>query len=656
MIKNESIRQLIDLAQIEEVVSDYVTLKKRGVNYIGNCPFHDEKTPSFTVSPTKGIYKCFGCGESGNSIGFVMAQEQLSFVEAVRVLAQKFNFQLEETEQTKEELALKDEREALFIVTKFANEYFQNNLWQTSIGKSIGLSYFKERGFTEQTIKAFELGYATDGFQNFIDFAKRKKYTPELLEKAGLIKEKNDKHFDFFRDRVMFPIHNTSGKVIAFGGRTLQTTNKKIPKYINSSETDIYNKSKVLYGLHLAKKSIAKEDNCFLVEGYTDVISLHQAGVENVVASSGTSLTSQQVRLVKRYTKTITLLFDGDQAGLKAALRGVDLILPEDINVRILPLPPAHDPDSFIREMGYQRFQTFAKENSQDFILFKLKFLLGDSKKDPVARTEATKSIIESIALIDDSIKRSFYIRECAEVLEIEEQILHIETNKIKRNKHKKQVQQEEAFEQKQLPTAPKQGDFQQLVNDKISYAEREILRVLIEYSDLPWELEEYDLVIDYILSELYGQDFSNENYQKVLTYIRQSYEQGEHFSMSELPKIQDQEVLQICISIINKPYELSHNWREKHEIFIDTEREKVYEQDVQTSILTYKLVMIGQMLRIKEEQLKQSDDEEQQILLLTEIQALKKILFNASSEQFTVLNKEIEETHWRQIRNFYLH
>lgn len=644
MIKRESIDKLLDITQIEDVIGDFITLKRRGVNQIGLCPFHDEKTPSFTVSPAKGIFKCFGCGESGNAIGFVMKHEQIPFVDAVRHIANKYNFTLEETEDSAEEKQLRDERESLYIINNFAKEYFQHNLLETEEGRNIGLTYFKERGFTEKTIKEFGLGYAFEGFHNFLNFAIEKQHSLDLLMKAGLVKEKNTNHFDFFRERVMFPIHNTSGKVVAFAGRTLKT-DKKLPKYVNSPESDVYSKSRILYGMYLAKGEIRKHDQCFLVEGYTDVISLHQAGVENVVASSGTSLTEGQVKLIKRYTQNITLLFDGDAAGLNAAMRGVDLILPQDVNVKIVALPENHDPDSFMKEKGYQGFLDFIQENSKDFILFKLETQLADRPKDPVNRANATKSVVESIALIPDSIKRTFYIRECSNTLQIEEQLLHLEVNKARRSEYQKQkkISEREKEQLNQLEeskiTSPAQGDHVKLLEDKSNFVEREVVRVLLEYGHFQWETD--FTVMDFILFELEGQNFQNPQYQKILTLYRDAENENQQLELKNFIKSDDNEVVETVISLTNSPYELSEKWTSKHEIFIETDKEDLFEKEVKFVLSSYKLFAAQQLLEEKMHGLKKLENEQVELQFLKEIRALKEII---KQENDTLL------------RNYYLH
>ena len=636
MIKPASVDKLLDIARVEEVVGDYVNLKKRGVNQIGLCPFHDEKTPSFTVSPTKGIFKCFGCGESGNAIGFVMKHEQLGFVDATRLIAQKYNFTLEETEQTEEEKQLKDDREALYIVTDFAKNYYQNNLLNTDEGKYVGLSYFKERGFTEKTIKSFDLGYAFEGFHNFLNEAERQQYSRELLQKANLIGEKNGNFYDFFRDRVMFPIHNTTGKVVAFAGRTLKA-DKKIPKYVNSAESEIYNKSEILYGLYQAKSAISKQDNCFLVEGYTDVISLHQAGIENVVASSGTSLTTGQVKRIKRYTQNITLLFDGDAAGLNAAMRGVDLILPQDVNVNVVALPEEHDPDSFIKELGFTKFNDYVEEHLQDFILFKLEKQLKGKAKNPVARAEAASSVIQSIALIPDSIKRSFYIKECSEQLQIDEQVLHLEVNKARRNEFQrlKKLDQREKETLNQVDEdniqAPNQGDQQKLLNDRSNILEKAIIRIFIEFGHLNWE--DSITVSDYILFELVGQEFENEKFQTVLNLYRDAKKDGVQLVGEDLYKSDNEVILNTVIEATNLPYELSENWKKKHDIFIETDKNELFHEDVKSVVSTYKLHKAQELLEQKMQLLKTKLEFEEEMEVLNEILHLKDIIKQENEE-----------------------
>ncbi|MDY5014236.1 MAG: DNA primase, partial [Butyricimonas virosa] len=422
MIDQATIQKIFDAADIYEVVSDFVSLKKRGVNYLGLCPFHNEKTGSFTVSPAKGIYKCFGCGKGGNAVNFIMEHEQMSYVEALKYLAEKYHIPVEEKELTEEQRKEKTERESMLIVSSYANEYFQYQLWNTDEGRSVGLGYLRQRGISDEMIRKFGLGYNPEGWGAFTKAAQEKGYKKEFLVKTGLTVENEKGLFDRFRARVMFPVFDLAGKVIAFGGRTM-TTDKKISKYLNSPESEIYHKSKTLYGIFLAKKSIVQQDRCILVEGYTDVISFHAKGIENVVASSGTSLTIEQIRLIRRLTPNVTIIYDGDAAGIKASLRGIDLVLEEGLNVRVLLLPDGEDPDSFARSHTPQDLADFIANNETDFINFKTKLLLGTAGDDPVERARLITDIVRSIAKIPDNIVRSVYVRETAHQLDVEERV-----------------------------------------------------------------------------------------------------------------------------------------------------------------------------------------------------------------------------------------
>ena len=437
MIKPETIQTIFDTAQVEEVIGDFVTLKKRGANYLGLCPFHNEKTPSFSVSPSKGIYKCFGCGKAGNSVNFVMEHEHYSYPEALRWLAKRYTIEIEEEELTPEKQQEFDERDSMFALNSFIANYFHGNLFENQLGKTIGLSYLKERGFLESTIKKFEVGYAIDNWNDYSTHAHNNGYKKEVLVKTGLGIENESGVIDRFKGRVMFPIHNLTGKVIGFGGRTLSSS-KKTAKYLNSPESEIYLKSKVLYGIYFARTAIVKQDNCFLVEGYTDVISLHQNGIENVVSSSGTSLTVDQIKLIKRFTPNITILFDGDTAGIKASFRGIDLILEQGMNVKIVLFPEGEDPDSFARSHRTSEIEDFVTTQAKDFIGFKTSLLLDETKGDPNAKTKLIKEIIQTISHIPDGIGRTVYIQECSSIMDVPEQTLMNELNKILRQRYRK--------------------------------------------------------------------------------------------------------------------------------------------------------------------------------------------------------------------------
>lgn len=432
MIDQSTIQKIFDAADIYEVVSDFVSLKKRGVNYVGCCPFHNEKTGSFTVSPSKGIYKCFGCGKGGNAVNFIMDHEQLSYVEALRYLASRYNIIIEEKELTEDEKKEKSERESMLIVTNYAEEFFTYQLLHTDEGKSVGLSYFKRRGLDTATIEKFGLGYNPEAWDSFTKTAIGKGYKKEYLVKTGLTIETEKGLFDRFRARVMFPIRDIAGKIIAFGGR-IMTNDKKSAKYQNSPESEIYHKSRTLYGIYFAKKSIVQHNRCYLVEGYLDVISFHMKGIENTVASSGTSLTIEQIRLIRRLTPNVTIIYDGDAAGIKASLRGIDLVLEEGLNVRVVSLPDGEDPDSFAQARSSQELMEYITNHETDFINFKTRLLLKQVGDDPIERAKLITDIVKSISLIPDTITRSVYVRETAGLMQVEEKILYTEISRIRK-------------------------------------------------------------------------------------------------------------------------------------------------------------------------------------------------------------------------------
>ena len=442
MIDQPTIDRILDAANIVDVVSEFVTLRKRGINYVGLCPFHTDKTPSFYVSPAKNICKCFACGEGGTAVHFIMKHEQLNYFDALRYLAKKYNIEIHERELTDKEKQRKSDRESMLIVNSWAQQYFTTQLYEHVEGKTIGLRYFAERGFREDTIRKFQLGYSLDKRDALYKEATKNGYKKEFLEKTGLvIAYDNGGVNDRFRGRVIFPVHTLSGKVVAFGGRVLKK-DEKTAKYVNSPESEIYHKSNELYGIYFAKQAIVKEDRCFLVEGYTDVISMHQAGIENVVASSGTALTQGQIRLIHRFTSNITVLYDGDAAGIKAALRGIDLLLEDGMNVKVVLLPDGEDPDSFARKHNASQFSEFIKQSETDFIRFKTRLLLDDAGTDPIKRSALITDIIRTVAIIPDNIARSIYIRECSAMMEIDEQVLLNEVNKIRLSKEERQNMQ----------------------------------------------------------------------------------------------------------------------------------------------------------------------------------------------------------------------
>ncbi len=624
MILQKSVQEIIETAKIEDVVSDFVSLKRRGVNMIGNCPFHNEKTPSFTVSPQKNIYKCFGCGEAGNPVSFVMEHEGFSYPEALRYLAKKYGIQLEETGNREEHQRERQLMDSLFIVNEFAREYYHDQLFGTDMGKSIGLSYFKERGFREEIIKKFELGYAPQKGDSFTLHAVQKNYNVSLLQKVGL---SNRYGKDFFRGRVMFPIRNLSGKVIGFGGRILDSR-KKTAKYLNTPETEIYNKSKVLFGIHFAKKAIRQQDDCILVEGYTDVISLHQSGIENVVASSGTSLTQGQIQLVKRYTKNMTILYDGDAAGVKAALRGLDLVLEQGLNVQVVLLPEKEDPDSYIKKVGITAFKEYLSKEAQDFILFKTNLILKETKNNPVKKAELIKDIVGSIARIPDPIKRSVYIRECSGLMDMNETVLINETNKIVHGLVTKSVlksapqpdrpppMMEEGFPPEfydpsmgqgtQMPVNPTQKKPTPAKNDE--FQEKDIIRILIEHGEE--DLDDDQTVAECVLTDMQEliEDFENKLYYKFIkTYHTAFALNNKPLTNSQLSNHEDPEIQKLTVDMLSSPYGYSHNWVDRYEKPLESrENLKVYfKKDMLSSINRFKLKKIIAMCEKNQARLK---------------------------------------------------
>ena len=590
MIDQATVDKIIDSANILEVVSDFVTLRKRGVNYVGLCPFHDEKTPSFSVSPSKGICKCFSCGKGGSAVHFIMEHEQLSYYEALKYLAKKYNIEIEERELSDEEKQIKSDRESMLIVNSFAQEYFSNILFQHSDGRSVGLAYFHERGFRDDIIHKFALGYSLEQRDALAIEAKKRGYKEEYLLKTGLCLEGQNGYIsDRFRGRVIFPVFSLSGKVLAFGGRVLRKSDK-LAKYVNSPESEVYHKSNVLYGIYQAKQSIVKNDNCFLVEGYTDVLSMHQAGVENVVASSGTSLTPGQIRLIHRFTNNITVIYDGDAAGIKASLRGIDLILKEGMNIKVVLLPDGDDPDSFAKKQSASSFTEYIKNHEVDFIRFKTNLLLDSAGNDPIKRAELISDIVQSIAIIPDTIVRSVYTKECSRLMEISEEVLLREINKIKLSQLQngtppnkktlsetsadKQNSQEEGTQNDDTETLTEtQGVPQGILQEKrapspLDPFEKTLVRYMIRYGfhDLFSEINEETgetetwKVIPYILTDLRNDEieFQHPLYKKVIAEINHIFDQeGEHLTRYFLAH-PDEEISRLAVDLVSEKYQLS--------------------------------------------------------------------------------------------------
>ena len=618
MISRSTVQQVIDTADVVDVVGNFVSLKKRGANLLGLCPFHNEKTPSFTVSPSKGIYKCFGCGQAGNSVKFIQEHEKLSFPEAIKWLAKRYNIEVEEKERTPEELLQQKEEESLRIINDFAADFFHNNLKENAEGQRIGLSYFKERGFVNQTIDTFQLGFAPVDRQAFTNAALARGYKKELLVLAGLIGDRNGELYDKYSGRVIFPINNQSGKTIGFGARILMS-NTKAPKYINTPENPIYHKSHTLYGIFQSKKAITQNDECFLVEGYTDVISLHQGGVENVVASSGTSLTEGQLYLLKRYTKHLTILYDGDAAGVKAALRGMDIALEVGLNVKLVLLPENHDPDSFIQEKGVEGFKQFVNENKKDFVVFKLEASLKEAQGDNLKKSQLINDIAETISKInkiEEFSKQQDYIRRCAELLQIEEAGLVALVNKKIRTSLGKRKNEQEREELKQLeqeaaPEMIHEQDTALILTQKDYKQELGLIKVLMQYGNR--EFDENNSVADFVFGLIQEDDFLNNKWKAIFTLYKKMYEDSLQFpELKNFTHAPEDEINQAAIEAIqlDLDFEPSRNWKDMHQIDIPT-RDETFMDDVEKTVDYFYLRKIKSIYKEHIDELKDFTQEE---------------------------------------------
>jgi DNA primase len=624
MIPRFTIARIMEESRIEEVVGEFVTLKKRGASLIGNCPFHNEKTPSFNVSVSKGIYKCFGCGKAGNVVTFLMEQQQQTYVEALKFLAKKYNIEIVEEHVSEEQKKEQDEKqsltESILIANAFAQRFFTDYLLNNEKG-SIGLSYFKERGFSNQMIEKFQLGFSPDSGTALTDAALKAGYRLDILKKAGLTSSKEDSKYDFFRNRVMFPIHSMQGKVIAFGGR-IMIKDEKAPKYVNTPESDVYVKSKILYGIYQARNDIRKQDECLLVEGYTDVISLVQSGIENVVASSGTALTTDQIRLIKRQTHNITVLYDGDAAGIKAALRGTDMILEEGMNVRVVILPDQEDPDSYVRKKGSTEFTKFIKENRKDLILFKTSLYAEEAKNDPIKKTELIKDIVQSIGRIPDPIQRSVYIQQCSERFGMQEQLLISEVNKIRRerarDKHKEEVAPHVEAQDLSANAAVHHEQMQPQVAS-VEYIERDIVTALMEYGT--WDIYisegQSEPVAKFIIEDMMGIDFQSQ-YKYIYDYMKTEYENGEIHDPNYYTLNSDTAISNVAIRLLtDNSYEnLSPGWWTKFEVVVP-DKARMYNKNVISSTMRLKQLKNYEMLKKVEDMMRDEKDEEK----LTDLQ-----------------------------------
>lgn len=657
MITKATIDTIFDAVRVEEVIGDFVHLKKSGSNYKGLSPFVNEKTPSFMVSPAKQIWKDFSSGKGGNAVSFIMEHEHFTYPEALRYLAKKYNIEIEETEQSDEEKQQINEKESMFLVSEFARKYFEDILHQTDEGRSIGLSYFKERGFTIDTVKKFQLGYSPDLWDAFSKEALNKGYQLEYLEKTGLTIVKEEKVFDRFKGRVMFPIQSMSGRVLGFGGRIL-TNDKKAAKYLNSPESDIYHKSRVLYGIYYAKQAIAKEDNCFLVEGYTDVIQLHQAGIENVVASSGTALTPDQIRLINRLTKNITVLFDGDAAGLRASIRGIDLILEAGMNVRVCTFPEGDDPDSFAKKTPIEELRRYFEEHATDFIRFKTSLLMEEAKGDPIRKAELIRDIVGSIAKVPDNIQREVYVQECARLLDISEEVLFntlAQLGKKELQEANKKYNQQKALEVVKTIEEP----LQKAETVNIMYLlERKLIEILLLYGNYEEAFDVYvyraneddevemvkETVTRKVLDQVYlslqedEMEFTNPLFKAIYTDIILFYHEQEMWNLEVyLARVTPEFSQEITSIVMDDERENLHNW-ESQNIFVKT-KEQGISQYVSETILTLRWYLVNEMITQMRNSLQQTPAESH-LEIVAEVMDYSRLAHNFSERLGRVMSR----------------
>ena len=646
LITPNTIQQILSRIDIVEIVGSFVKLKKRGTNYLGLCPFHNEKTPSFTVSPAKEIYKCFGCGRSGNTISFLMEQEKYSYVEALRWLAAKYNVEIEETATSPEFKQQQQVADSLYIINNFAQKFFSEALFESDEGVSIALSYLKERGFREDIIKKFQLGYNPEARDGFTKAAVAAQYSMEYLQKSGLVNMRDGNAYDNYRGRIIFPIHNQSGKVLGFGARIIKN-NDKAPKYINTPENEIYVKSKLLYGSYYARQAIDKADECLLVEGYTDVVSLHQAGIENVVASGGTSLTPDQLRLIKKYTNNLTIIYDGDSAGIKAALRGLDLALEESLNVKLVLIPDKEDPDSYVHKVGAAAFTDFVAANKKDFILFQLGIALKDAGNDSTKKSIVVNQIAETISKInkaEDFTKQQDYIKQCSEILKIEESGLHALVNKFIREKvtAAENRSYREELQSAENTTARTGGEFE---NDVLTLFNRDelheqaMVRSLLEFGGKDWD--EKEKVTEYVFREIEENQLEelidNKALVKVLQTYKAWYDTGLEPTAKNFLYHDDLQMSALVVGIMDFNYELSHKWHEHYDGHIPT-REELYKEEVFSTLNYLKLRKIKRLMDENQRDLEKATVAEEQMILVQTHQHLKQMEIELTQQLGTVI------------------
>ena len=654
-IDPETVERIKQAAAVADVIGDYVTVKKKGANYWACCPFHGEKTPSFSISPSKGIYKCFGCGKAGDSVRFVMDIEGLGYGEALRHLAKKYGIDIQEEEMTDDQILRQNERESLFIMLDYAKEFFKKQLYDTEEGKSIALPYFKERGFSDSTLQAFDLGYSPEAWDALLKSALKQGFSQEIIEKAGLVTQKNEegKVYDRFRNRVIFPIHNVSGKIIAFGARILRNDAKSSQaKYLNSPETEVYHKSSSLYGIHQAKNELRRLDVCYLVEGYTDVISLHQAGIKNVVASSGTSLTIEQIKLIGRFTQHITVLYDGDSAGIKAALRGMDLILEEGLQVNLVVFPEGQDPDSYVRKIGSEAFVEYIKKESKDIISFQANLFLQEAGDDPFKRSELIKEMVLSISKIPDAIQRSLFIQKTSSLMRLEEDVLLAEMNKI----HLKNLKQRGGANSQSGSAPISSQEFSEVQNliEPVSdsgvesyqnlafYQESECIRLLVNFGHLEINPEKAPgvSVTQYLLEELDGVLFQMPLFNKLMEICKTEFKNSNSLKPEFYLHHTDEEIQRFAIDCSSEKHNLSTTWKDRHEIKVTNEAEML-EDLAYKNVLRLRKVYNDQRLQESLDLMAnfQGDPNDMNDLLMDFIK-LKEIQKNISQELGTVIEK----------------
>lgn len=646
MITQQTIQQITNRIDILDVVGEFVKLKKRGANYLGLCPFHGEKSPSFTVSPAKEIYKCFGCGKSGNSISFLMEHEKYSYVEALRWLAARYNIAIEETEVSAEVRQHQQVAESLHIINGFAQKFFSEQLWKTEEGEAIAQSYLEERGFRKEIIEKFQMGYSPQNRLSFVSAALKNQYNTELLLKTGLVVNRNDELLDNYRGRIIFPIHNNTGKVIGFGARVIGKVDKA-PKYINTPENEIYVKSRILYGAYFARQSIDKLDECLLVEGYTDVVSLHQAGIENVVASGGTSLTTDQLRLIKKYTNNLTIIYDGDSAGIKAALRGLDMALEESLNVKLVLIPDKEDPDSYVNKVGATAFREFVSGNKKDFILFQLEVMLKEAGNDVSRKNDVVNQVAETLSKInkaEDFTKQQEYIRQCAGILRIDETGLTTLVNKYKRDRITRDEKRMGQFDNgnnsngnnnnngqfmhphdmpvDDMPPGMPYDNADLLVSQDEPH-EKNLLRVLMEFGLRPWD--EQRTMAQFIFDELEQFQFDNPQMEALFEEYRRQYTQGLEPTNKTLLYIDNPDIRTLVVNITMTPYELSYRWDDKQENMNILNRDTSH-KDVELSVHYFKLRKIKKMFDQNQRDMEQATSFEEQIRLIEIHKHLKQI------------------------------